>query len=133
MLFNLGKGVALTFSLVVVTAIFVGAYVFTQLTRDLPSLEQIPTFLNPENGLFLEPTQIFDKSGELLIASLDNPGISRRYLVIDPDQPEHFSTQFVRIMIASLQPNYWSSPGYSITEWNNPLPVTIAEKLVDGL
>lgn len=132
-LFNLGKGFALTLSLALVITIFTGAYVFTQLTRDLPSLEQIPALLNPANGLFLQPTQIYDRSGEQVIASLENPGITRRYLAIDPDQPEHFSTQLIRIMIASLQPNYWSSPGYSIKEWNNPLPVTIAEKLVDSL
>ncbi|HPC06286.1 MAG TPA: transglycosylase domain-containing protein, partial [Anaerolineaceae bacterium] len=130
---GLGRAVILLISISLTLAVLAGGFVFTQVTRDLPSLDMLPIFLNEENGLFLEPTRIYDRSGEILLAELENPGVERRYLKLDPEEPNHFSAQLTRIMVASLQPDFWSSSGFSLAEWNNPQPVTIAERLVDTL
>jgi len=130
---GLGRAVILLISITLTLAVLAGSFVFTQVTRDLPSLDMLPVLFNEENGLFLEPTRIYDRSGEILLAELENPGVERRYLKLDPEAPNHFSAQLIRIMVASLQPDFWSSSVFSFAEWNNPQPVTIAERLADTL
>jgi membrane peptidoglycan carboxypeptidase len=128
-----GKGFSLIISLVVILTILLGSFEYIRLTKDLPSLEQISQLLDPETGTFLQPTQIYDRTGNTVIATLDNAGIPRQYLYLDPDKPHHFSAQFISITVFALQSDFWSNPGFSLKEWNNPKPVTIAEKLVDSL
>ncbi len=128
-----GKGLSLVISLVIIFTILLGSFEYIRLTKDLPSLEQISQLLDPVTGTFLQPTQIYDRTGNTVIATLDNSGIPRQYLYLDPDKPHHFSAQFISIMVSTLQPDFWSNPGFSVKEWNNPKPVTIAEKLVDSL
>ncbi len=128
-----GSGFALAISLIAVIAILLSAFAYTRLTSDLPALDQLPLLLNPETGLLQSPTRIYDRTGKVVIATLENPGIPRHYVALDPDKPEHFSAYFTSTMVSINEPNFWSSPGYSLSEWNNPKPVTIAEKLVDSL
>lgn len=130
---TLGRSTILLVSFAFILAILAGSYAFTRVTRDLPSLDQIPLLLDANDGLFLQPTRIYDRSGEYLLAELENPGVERRYLRLDPDAANHFSPQLTRIMVASLQPDFWTSPGFSLAEWDNPRPVTIAERLADFL
>jgi len=130
---GLGKSVLLLIGITLTLAVLAGSFAFTRVTRDLPSLDKIRLLLDEESGLFLEPTRIYDRSGEILLAELENPGVERRYLKLDPEEPNHFSAQLIRIMVSSLQPDFWSSPGFSLTELNNPRPVTITERLVDTL
>ncbi len=130
---GLGRTAILLISITFILGVMASGYAFTRITRDLPSLDQIQLLLNEDTGLFLQPTRIYDRSGTQLLAVLENPGVERRYMKLDPDAKTHFSPQLIRIMVDSLQPDFWSSPGFSITEWNNPQPVTIAERLVDAL
>ncbi|MEN6524832.1 MAG: transglycosylase domain-containing protein, partial [Anaerolineaceae bacterium] len=128
-----GKGLSLVISLIVVLAILLGSFEYIRLTKDLPSLDQIQRLLDPVTGTLLQPTQIYDRTGNTVIATLDNYGIPRQYLYLDPDKTNHFSAQFISAMVFTLQPDFWSTPGFSLKELNNPQPVTIAEKLVDSL
>lgn len=130
---NLGRSAILVIGISLTLAVLAGGFAFTQVTRNLPSLDQIQLFFNQENGSFLKPTRIYDRSGQFILAELENPGVERRYMKLDPEEPSHFSPQLIRIMVASLQPDFWSSPGFSLAEWDNPKPVTIAERLVDTL
>ena len=103
-----------------------GSFVFTQVTRDLPSLDMLPVLFNEENGLFLEPTRIYDRSGEILLAELENPGVERRYLKLDPEAPNHFSAQLTGYGPSAARS---VSSVFSFAEWNKSQPVTIAERL----
>jgi membrane peptidoglycan carboxypeptidase len=106
---------------------------YAKVTANLPSLDELPVLLNPTNGELLQPTRIMDRSGQTVLYTLDNPGIARRYLVIDPEKSGHFSPQLVRAVIAKLDPTFWQNPGYSLKDWQNPEPATIAERLVSDL
>ena len=106
---------------------------YARVTADLPSLAVLPVLLNPVDGELLEPTVITDNSGETVLYSLDNPGIERAYLAVNPEKPDHFSPQLLRAVVSKLDPTFWENPGYSLKDWRNPEPATIAERLASEL
>ena len=123
-----GTGLVVILALVV---ILLGAgFAYADLTADLPSLDQLPVLLDPIKGQLLQPTQIYDRTGGHLLLSLENPGITRKYLYLDPDKPDHLSPVLVQATLAIAEPNFWQSPGYSFAQLTNPEPQTIAERLV---
>ena len=127
----LGCGAILGLSLAACLVI-IGLF-YADLTKDLPNINEIASLLNPENGQLLKPTQILDRSGDHILYTIENPGIPRRYLPIEPNLSEHLSTDLVQVTIALLEPNYWKSPGFEFRQILNPQPTTIAERLVSDL
>ncbi len=111
-------------------SLFALAAGYSDITADLPSLDEFAVLLDPQEGALLQPTRLYDRSGQRLIYSLENPGIPRVYTPIDPDAQNAVSPQLVRATILSLQPDFWESGGYRLDELTNPEPATIAERLV---
>lgn len=109
------------------------AWVYAGLTADLPDVVLIETLLDPENGPLLQPTRLYDRSGEHLLASLDNPGIERRYLPLDPDAPEHIEPLLVHAFVALHDPTFWTDPGIRWDRLTDPRPATLPERLVHDL
>jgi membrane peptidoglycan carboxypeptidase len=125
-------------ALSVLLILVLGALLFAGVTyagvaSKLPSLDELPALLNPENGELLQPSVITDRTGQTILYTLDNPGIQRRYLVVDPEQEDHFNPQLIRAVVAKLDPSLWQNPGYSLKNWQDPAPATIAERLVSDL
>src|SRR4026208_378977 len=54
-------------SLLIAALIIVIAFSYVSLTRDLPSTQILPNLLNPPNGLLLQPTRIYDRTGTNII------------------------------------------------------------------
>ena len=54
-------------SLLTAAFILTTAFAYVSLTRDLPSIEILPHLLNPPDGLLLQPTRIYDRTGENLL------------------------------------------------------------------
>lgn len=125
-------GIGLTAILLVATTLGAFALVifYSSLTADLPSPELIPAYFDPQFGAFHHPSQVLDQSGEHTLLTLDNPGITAEYRVIDPDERNHLSPHLVRAAVAWLQPDFWQSPGFSFRHLTDPNPHTIAERLV---
>jgi membrane peptidoglycan carboxypeptidase len=148
---NPGGSAGLAFSLVIsLAAIFVilfGSLVYTQLTSALPSPLSLPLLIDEPDGLLLQPTRLYDRSGGHLILTLENPaGKDHRYLHVDASslekaasasdstsEPGYFSPTLVKATLALADPTFWSNSGFILKEWNNPLPATIAERLVSTL
>jgi membrane peptidoglycan carboxypeptidase len=128
-----GKGVIAVLSVLVLGALFAGGLFYTRVAIGLPSVEILPVLLNPVDGELLQPTRLTDRSGEVTLLTLENPGINRQYMVVNPDEPQHFSPQLIRAIIAKIDPGFWENPGYSIVNWRDPQPATIAESLADDL
>lgn len=125
---------ALSLVLVVLAlALLAAGFLYARVTAGLPSLDVLPVLLNPVDGELLQPTTITDRSGETILFTLENPGIQRRYLAVNPEKPDHFNPQLVRAVVAKLDPTFWENPGYSLEDWQNPEPATIAERLVSEL
>ena len=119
--------------LLVSLAILLAAAAYADLTADLPPVARLTTLLNPDDGLLLQPTRLYDRSGQTLLLSLIEPGAERRYLVFDPQKPDHFSPFLIQATIGGEEPGFWQSPG---ADWQHLLeaePRTIAERLVERL
>ncbi len=106
---------------------------YANVTADLPPVGQVAALLDPGNGAFLQPTRIYDRSGQHLLLAMENPGIPRRYLKIDPAASGHFSPELVRVTIALIDPSFWSNPGFLVNNLTSNQPVTIAERLASDL
>lgn len=126
--FAAAAGLLLALSLLALAA------AYADLTKGLPSLAQIPqVLLNPQNGLLLQPTQIYDRSGQTLLYSLENSGIARRFLPLDTYNPDGLSPLLAQVAVSTLDPTFWQNPGFDIRKLGSAAPSTIAERLVDEL
>ena len=130
---RLGLGLAAGLSLLLVLALILGGMLYSNLTANLPSLDTLPALLNHQTGSLLQPTRLYDRSGNTLLLSLENPGTPRKFLTVDPDQPDSFSPQLTRALVALLEPDFWRSSGADLKNLTDPRPHTLAERLVDDL
>jgi membrane peptidoglycan carboxypeptidase len=85
------------------------ALAYAQLTRQLPSLDLLPLYLEPPDGLLLKPTQLLDRTGTHTVLSLTNPSASgSQYLTID-QLPENV----LNAILAANDPSYWDNLGFT--------------------
>ena len=122
------------FSLVLATLIILGAFAYADITRELPSVEILPRLLNPPDGLLLEPTRIYDRTGLQLLYTFSPTNAPRRYIPINEQNPQHIPANLIDSVIAVADSQFWSHSGYAIQGYDNPdLHPTIAQKLVSDL
>ncbi|MBP6177934.1 MAG: transglycosylase domain-containing protein [Anaerolineales bacterium] len=128
-------GVGTVLSLLLAAFIILGAFAYADVTRDLPSVEILPRLLNPPDGLLLEPTRIYDRTGtQVLFTFALEAETSRRYIPVNEKIPQHIPNELVESVVAVADPQFWSHSGYSLQDINNPNShQTIAQKLVGEL
>jgi membrane peptidoglycan carboxypeptidase len=119
--------------LLLALALVLTGVAYAGLTADLPSVARLPLLLDPENGVLLQPTRLYDRTGEKVLLVLENPGVTRRYLPIDPGYPQHISPYLVQVTIALYDPHFWLHPGFRWQELLITQPQTLPERLVDDL
>ncbi len=104
-------------------------FAYASVTENLPPLEALAAQLDPSNGLLLQPTRLYDRSGQRLLVTLapqDSPRTFLRY--------EEFSPFLVQATLALVQPDFWQSPGYTLEGWQTPnRHPTLAQELVSRL
>ncbi|MGA2505019.1 MAG: transglycosylase domain-containing protein [Anaerolineales bacterium] len=122
-------GFGFILSAVVGALVLAATFTYASLTRSLPPLEQVSLLLNPHDGQLLQPTRFYDRTGQHLIATLAPTDSARTYLAYD-----QFPQSLVAATLAVSQPDFWSSPGYSIKGWQDPSShPTLAQRLVFDL
>jgi membrane carboxypeptidase/penicillin-binding protein len=114
-------------------SLFMLGTAYANLTSGMPSVAQLPVLLDPIQGSLMQPTRLYDRTGEKLLLVLENPGIPRRYLPLDPGYPQHISPYLVQVTLALYDPHFWSHPGFLWEDIYKPEPQTIPERLVDDL
>ena len=123
--------VGMVLSLLLAAIIILGAFAYADITRELPSVEILPRLLNPPDGLLLEPTRIYDRTGLQLLYTFAPTDAPRRYIPINEQNPQHIPTNLIDSVIAVEDPQFWSHSGYAIQGYDDPdLHPTIAQKLV---
>jgi membrane carboxypeptidase/penicillin-binding protein len=132
---KLGLGIAILFTLSLITLLIALPIGYVSTTQDLPSTETIPSLLEPPYGLLLHPTQIYDRTGKHVLQTVQNPVIEeRRYLPIsektDPQADEFISNDLVRATISIVDPNFWEGPGFVLNITEAQQSPSIAQKLV---
>ncbi len=128
-----GLALALILSILVI-AVAAGLSIgYANLTANLPSIESLPLLLDSQSGMLLQPTAIYDRSGRTLLFKLENPGIQRRYLLLDPQQSESLAPQLVQVVITLFDPSFWQHAGADVSRLSQNEPATLAERLVSDL
>jgi len=118
-------------SLLIAALIIVMAFSYVILTRDLPSVQILPTLLNPPDGLLLQPTRITDRTGENVIYTFAPSNSPRRYIPLSDTNPQYLPKSLADAVIARSDPNFWKHAGYSLTGLSDPeLHPTLAQRLV---
>ena len=104
---------------------------YSSLTLDLPSPQILPSLFNPTDGKLLQPSRLFDRSGEVVIAILENKNATnRRYLPIGEDKSSSLSPTLIEATIASSDPGFWTHPGFYWIGTSKNGQRSIAQKLV---
>jgi len=125
---NLARLLLALFALLFCGSLLFGSFYYVSLTHDLPSIEQLPTLLNRQNGELLQPTRLLDRSGVQTLASIENDGVTRHFLSVNPDDVDHFSLQLLRLVVADLDPTFWKNNGATSLSDLQQQPRTIAER-----
>jgi membrane carboxypeptidase/penicillin-binding protein len=137
-----GLGCATLISIAVALTGILLTLLYTNLTHDLPSLERIPLLIEPPNGLLLQPTEFYDRSGEFLLYSLQNPAVDeRQYIPIAnnalsetlEEQGEYLPAALISATVAVMDPGFWSHPGFSFKGIMQGTQTTIAQHVVSDL
>jgi membrane peptidoglycan carboxypeptidase len=126
--------VGMVFSILLAALIISAALAYADITRNLPSIDILPHLLNPPDGLLLQPTRIYDRSGLNLLYTFSTDESARRYIPINESNPQHIPQALVNAVIAVQDPYFWKHSGYSMEGYDNPqLHPTIAQQLVSDL
>ena len=126
--------VGMFISLLIAVFIFVIAFSYVSLTRDLPAVETLPSLLNPPNGLLLQPTRIYDRTRENILFTFAPNDSPRRYIPISTTNPQYLPKSLQDAVIAASDPEFWNHPGYTLdTITNYQLHPTLAQRLVFDL
>ncbi len=128
-----GFGLLLILSLVMAAAVLGASWLYASVTEGLPSVRAVESFFHPSDGLILQPSRLYDRSGQTELLTLDNPGSLRAYVWLDPSRDVHFSPLLAEAVIALNQPDFWQSSGADWKHYDDPDPRTLAESLVSRL
>jgi membrane peptidoglycan carboxypeptidase len=119
------------------------SYGAASLTQGLPSLELITLLLDPTDGELLQPSRIYDRSGERVLYTFENPAAGpRRFLPVSLEAPgvplrlanrDRVSPALVEATLAIADPYFREHPGFSLAGLREGVPSTLAQRLVSNL
>src|SRR5262249_49844320 len=79
-------------------------------------------------------TRVYDRTGQHLLTVFGSSDSPRHYLPLSAQNPQHLPGFLAQATVAVAQPDFWTSPGYTISGWQDAdLHPTIAQKLVSDL
>ena len=107
------------------------SFFYTQLTADLPSVYALQSLLDPVTGVLAQPTRLYDRSGEVILLTLENPVVPRRYLHLNPADGEAFPPLLAQGAVALFDPLFWQREGIRWEDLDDPQPRTIPERLAE--
>ena len=121
-------------SLLIAALIIVIAFTYVNLTRDLPSTQTLTTLLNPPDGILLQPTRIYDRTGKNILFTFAPNDSPRRYIPLSNTNPQYLPKSLADAVIAKTDPDFWNHPGYTLnTITNYELHPTLAQRLAFDL
>ncbi|MBI5841764.1 MAG: transglycosylase domain-containing protein [Chloroflexi bacterium] len=121
-------------SIILAALILASALAYADLTRGLPSIEILPRLLNPPDGLLLQPTQIYDRTGTHNLFTFAPNESPRRYIPLNEQNPQRIPKSLADAVVAMADPQFWQHSGYAINGFDEPeRHPTIAQRLVADL
>jgi membrane peptidoglycan carboxypeptidase len=117
---KIGFGCGLTVSILLIGLAAGVVLGYMDLVQDLPSLDSLPIWLDPHTGRLNQPTRLYDRTGEHLILTLQNPvAAGSQYLTVDSSQSNYLPETLVQATLAALDTAYWDHSGYSLKGMND--------------
>jgi len=119
---NTFLSVGMILSLLIAALIIGTAFTCVNVTRGLPSVEILPAFLNPPDGLLLQPTRIYDRTGKNILftfAPASGVTLPRRYIPLGDTNPQYIPKSLSDAVIATTDPNFWKHSGYTLNTITN--------------
>jgi membrane peptidoglycan carboxypeptidase len=124
-----GMGAGFIVSALIAILILGVTLTYASLTRDLPSIAQLPILLDPQAGLLLQPTRLYDRTGQHFLLALAPQDDQRTFISYD-----RIPTELVDATLALSDTGFWEHPGYVVEGWQEPEQhPTLAQKLVSDL
>jgi membrane peptidoglycan carboxypeptidase len=139
---RLGLIVAVLISLAIAIAGLLLPLNYARLTADLPSIDALPGLIEPPDGIYLQPTRFYDRTGEHRLLTLQNPASSERAYLRYPVTPttdnpaanESFlPASLITATIVAIDPGFWSHPGFKFSIGSSDADLSIAQRLVAEL
>lgn len=131
-----GWGIAAALALLLPLTTLGGGLYYVWLSQGLPAIEALPVMVEPPDGLFQQPSRLYDRSGELLL-TLKNPAAEgREYLYVDSTGSASlpvFSSTLISATLATLDPDFQERAGASWDELNPTADPTLTQKLAGSL
>lgn len=111
------------------------AFVYIDISQDLPSLSTLPSLIEPPGGLLLQPSRLVDRSGEHILLTLENPAAAgKEYLYLSPEEDRPvFASALISATLATTDPDFWEHPGYSLEGITTGSHPTLAQRLITDL
>ncbi len=129
-----GYAASLAATLLLLGGIFAIILFYNFLWSDLPSLENLPALLDSPDGQLLQPTTLYDRSGQQVIAILENPAAhGRQYMLLKGTAADSLPLDLVNATLAASDPAFWQHSGYNLTDLHPESHPTLAQKLVYDL
>jgi membrane peptidoglycan carboxypeptidase len=130
----MGAGCSLLLALIAALAGLGLAAFYTTLTANLPAIEILPALLDPQDGILLQPTQIYDRSGTHVIATLENPAAGqRRFLGLEEAAANYLPSTLISTTLAVADPTFWDHPGVPDIKLEAESRPSLAQRLVTDL
>src|SRR5262245_41133448 len=98
---NIFLSAGMILSLLIAAIIISGAFAYVNLTRDLPSIETLPSLLNPPDGLLLQPTRIYDRTGDNILFTFAPNDSARRYIPLSDTNPQYLPQSLADAVVAA--------------------------------
>lgn len=131
---QIGVGCSAFLGFAFALSLFVLAIIYAWVARDLPNPEALTNLLEPPDGLLLNPTRLYDRSGDHLILSLEDSSTSEsNYLFINKNSSRPIPEVLVEATVAIAEPQFWNGLGFSLGGILQGTHPTIAQMLSDQL
>ena len=129
-----GFGISLILGLVtsMTTLLLAGAY--ASLTDQLPSPALLPALLESPAGLLQQPTRLFDRTGEHVLLTLQNPAASSaQYVPLASDDNPGLPSFLIDATLVASTPSTWQEVGVWTEAMRNSGVSNLARRLVSEL
>ncbi len=133
---------SLVFSLIAASLAMGTALAYANLTRDLPSIEMIPQWLEPPEGILLQPTRFYDRTAEHIIYTLESQAIAQRKYLYFPSSTTLSETRsasdflpanLVAAILVTFDPDFWEQPTVTLQDLWRRNTSTLAQRFVSEL
>jgi membrane carboxypeptidase/penicillin-binding protein len=106
-------GTIAIFILIILSAAFLAGLYYASLLHDLPSVGNVETMFSRAEDGFLDPIQVFDRTGERKLFDLLNPqAAERKWVEVEEDDSRTVLSRFLQAIVIVEDDTFWTNKGY---------------------